>query len=284
MLTRRVFALLLLALPVAAQQQRIISTAPSITELLYALGLEDRLVAVDRFSRYPAQAARKQQIGDYATPNLEMITSLKPTLVMIPTNPVRLRERLEAMQLKVLELDQETLPKMFQSFRQVGDATGSRVKADQLVASLRAKLDAVRAKVAGRKPTRMMFVVGRVPHRLEGLVVVGGGSHLNELIEIAGGDNVFKDAKTAYPKVSLEEVLARNPEVVIDMGDMADTVGVTDAQKKSVAQLWTKLGSLAAVRNKRVNVVASDVYMVPGPRVTEAAELFLAMLHPEVAK
>jgi iron complex transport system substrate-binding protein len=101
---------------------------------------------------------------------------------------------------------------------------------------------------------------------------------------MAGGENVFKDASISYAKISLEEVLARNPEVVIDMGDMGDTVTVTETQKRSIAEMWSKLTSVAAVRARRVHVVASDIYMVPGPRIALAAQEFLEILHPEVAK
>src|SRR4051812_18375257 len=103
--------------------RRIVSTAPSITELLYTLGLGDRVVGVDRFSRYPADALSKPKIGDYAAPNLESIASLKPDLVIIPTNPVNLRQRLEGMHLRVLELNQDGIPSLYKSFQQVGEAT-----------------------------------------------------------------------------------------------------------------------------------------------------------------
>ena len=104
--------------------QRIVSTAPSITELLYALGLGDRVVGVDRFSRYPPEALRKPKIGDYANPNLETIASLRPDLVIIPTNPVKLAERLAVLRLKVLEIDQESIAKLYESFRVVGAGDG----------------------------------------------------------------------------------------------------------------------------------------------------------------
>ena len=139
----------------------------------------------------------------------------------------------------------------------------------------------MRARAAPLKPTRMMFVVGRAPNRLDGLIVVGQASYLNETIALAGGENVFRDAIAAYPQVSLEEVLARNPDVIVDMGDMADTVGVTDQHKRDVVSLWERLSSVSAVKQHRVFAVASDVYVVPGPRVVEAAKAFLAMLHPE---
>jgi iron complex transport system substrate-binding protein len=280
--TRRLFLLLFAAGALCAQPaQRIISTAPSITELLYALGLGDRIVGVDRFSHYPPEAANKPQIGDYAAPNLEVIATLRPDLVIIPTNPVRLKDRLEALRLKVLELDQEGIPQLYRSFDIVGRATGTEAEAARMAASVKAQLDAIRAKTAGKPRARVMYVVGRTPNRLDGLIVMGQASYLNEVIEIAGGVNVFRDAPAAYPRVSLEEVLARNPDVIVDMGEMGQTIGVTDTQKRAVVALWQRMGTLAAVKAGRVHAVASDVFVVPGPRVVEAARAFLEMLHPE---
>ena len=269
------------ALACGQAPQRIVSTAPSITELLYALGLGDRIVGVDRFSRYPPEVLRKQKIGDYANPNLEVIASLRPDLVMIPTNPVKLAERLATLRLKVLEIDQEGIAKLYDSFRIVGQATGTVEQAAKLTSSVQGQLEAIRTRAAPLKRTRMMFVVGRTPNRLDGLIVVGQASYLNEIIALAGGENVFRDAVASYPEVSLEEVLARNPDVIVDMGDMADTVGVTEAHKREVTSLWERLTSVAAVKQHRVYAVASDVYVVPGPRVVEAAKAFFAMLHPE---
>jgi iron complex transport system substrate-binding protein len=265
----------------AQPPQRIVSTAPSITELLYALGLGDRVVGVDRFSRYPPESLRKAKIGDYVNPNLETIASLRPDLVIIPTNPVKLAERLAVLRLKVLELDQESIAKLYESFRIVGQATGATAQAAKLESTVRGQLEAVRARAAPLKKTRVMFVVGRTPNRLDGLIVVGQASYLNEIIALAGGENVFRDAVASYPEVSLEEVLARNPDVIVDMGDMSDTVGVTEEHKREVTSLWERLSSVAAVRQHRVHAVASDVYVVPGPRVVDAAKAFLEMLHPE---
>ena len=282
MVTRRcILWFIAAALACGQAPRRIVSTAPSITELLYALGLGDRIVGVDRFSRYPPEVLRKQKIGDYANPNLEMIASLRPDLVMIPTNPVKLAERLGTLRLKVLEIDQEGLAKLYESFRIVGDATGARAQAAKLTSTVQGQLETIRTRAAALKRTRMMFVVGRTPNRLDGLIVVGQASYLNEIIALAGGENVFRDAVASYPAVSLEEVLARNPDVIVDMGDMADTVGVTDQHKREVTSLWERLTSVAAVKQHRVFAVASDVYVVPGPRVVEAAKAFFAMLHPE---
>ncbi len=269
--------------PLCAQApKRIVSTAPSITELLYALGLGDRIVGVDRFSRYPPEAQKKPKVGDYVNPNLETIASLRPDLVIIPVNPVKLAERLAILRLKVLEIDQDTIAKLYESFRIVGEAVGARAQAAKLASTVRGQLEAIRQRAAPLKKTRMMFVIGRTPNRLDGLIVVGQASYLNEIIALAGGENVFRDAVAPYPGVSLEEVLARNPDVIVDMGDMADTVGVTDEHKREVTSLWDRLSSVAAVKQHRVYAVASDIYVEPGPRVVDAAKAFLEMLHPEV--
>ena len=280
MLTRRSLALLLAATLSAAPPQRIVSTAPSITELLYALGLGDRVVGVTRFCRYPPEAQLKPKIGDYTSPNLEAIAALKPDLVVIQTNPIHLADLLARLKLSVLEVNQENIAAIYKSIDVVSAATGTEQRAAQLRESIREGLSKVQSSVSGLPRIRMMFVIGRSPDRLDGLVVAGRASYLNEAIEIAGGENVFKDAKAAYPEVSLEEVMARNPEVIVDMGDMSDTVGVTEQHKRHVVALWERIPTLAAVKQHRVFAVASDIYVVPGPRVIDAAKAFAEMLHP----
>jgi iron complex transport system substrate-binding protein len=282
---RRLFLLLVCATLLAAQHtdapRRIISTAPSITEMLYALGLGDRVVADTRFCRYPPEARLKPKIGDYVNPNLEAIAALKPDLVIVQTNPVHLRERLTRMHLNTIEVDQQNIAAIYDSIRQVGDAAGVPGRAATLIASIRAGLDRIRARAAAFKPVRMMFVIGRSQGRLDGLVVVGRASFLNQVIRVAGGENIFNDAVAPYPGVSLEEVIARDPEVILDMGDMADTVAVTDRHKREVVALWNRVPSVAAVKRHHVYAIAADMYMVPGPRVVDSARSIFDMLHPE---
>jgi iron complex transport system substrate-binding protein len=283
-INRRGFGLFVLGLTLAAQSakppERIVSTAPSITELLYALGLGNRVVGVTRYCRYPPEAQSKPKIGDYTAPNLEAIAALRPDLVVVQTNPVHLADRLAALHLRVLEINQENIGAIYKSINDVGIATGTQHAAIQLSGSILDRLQKIRARVQPLPRVRMMFVIGRSPDRLDGLVVAGRASYLNEVIETAGGENVFRDAVAAYPAISIEEVLARNPDVIVDMGDMSDTVGVTDEHKRSVIALWNRLPSLTAVKQHRVFPVASDIYVVPGPRVVDAAKAFAEMLHP----
>jgi len=277
---RRWLLVMVCAAMLDAQPQRIVSTAPSITEILYALGLGDRVAAVTRFCRYPPEAQRKPKIGDYVNPDLEAIAALKPDLVIVQTNPVRLRERLEAMKLRTLEVDQQTIAAIYDSIRAIGQAAGVPERAEALAGSIRTSLAETRERAARSRPVRMMFVIARSQGRLDGIVVVGKTSFLNELMDMAGGENIFRDAMAPYPTVSREEVMARNPEVILDMGDMSDTIGVTEEHKREVVALWNRLTTIDAVKHHRVFAFASDIYVAPGPRVVDAARSIFEMLHP----
>jgi iron complex transport system substrate-binding protein len=266
----------------AAQPQRIVSTAPSITEMLYALGLGDRVVGVTTFCHYPPEAAAKPKIGNYLRPDPETIVALRPDLVIMERTGVRQAERLPALKLNVLEVDDGTIPGIYASIQRIASAAGVPERSEALCARIRSGLDQIRARVAHLPRRRILFLVGHTPGRLEDLIVAGGGSYLDQVIEVAGAANVFHDALGAYAKISIEQVLARNPEVIADMGEMAQTAGVTEAQKRAVVALWNRYPVLAAVQQHRVFPVASDIFVVPGPRVVEAARAFAQMAHPEV--
>lgn len=279
-MTRIVVGLLMIGGALAGQPKRIVSTAPSITETLFALGLGDRIVGVSNYCHYPEQTAKLPRVGSFMTPNIEAIARLRPDLVLLqrlPKSPIR---RLTDMGFAVKEIDSGDLARNLHNILELGKMTQTTAAAERLAAKIRSELAKLRDRSEG-KPTRSaVFVVGRTPGKLEGLVVVGGSSYLSELIAAAGGANVFADAPQAYLKTSLEAVVRRDPDVIIDMGDMAETIGVTEAHKQSVVALWGSQPTLSAVRNKRVFAVASDIYVVPGPRMLDAAQAFSRMLHP----
>ncbi len=275
---------LLLAVQTVAAQipQRIVSTAPSVTETLFALGLGDRVVGVTTYCNYPDAAKMKTRIGTYLQPNLEVILSLKPDLVIVVKNPIQLAEKFSRAGLNVLELGDETLSGIAESISRIGAAAGVPDRARTLNQEMKSQLAEIERKTKALPRRSMMFIVSRTPGRLEALMAVGQATYLNELIHIAGGENIFGKTSSSYPKISLEEVLARNPDVIVDMGEMSETQQVTEQQKKAVVNLWKRQRSLQAVRNDRVFAVASDIFVVAGPRAVEAARAFSAMLHPEL--
>ncbi len=265
----------------SAQPRRIVSTTPGITETLYALGLGDRVVGVTNYCHYPPEVATKPKIGTFTAPNLEAIAALRPDLVIIQTNPIQLGTRLSSLRLRVLEVNQDSLPALIESIRQIATAAGVAPRGIAVATTMRSGLDAIGSKLKNAPRTRTMFLIGRSPNALDGMVAAGGSTFLNELIQLAGGENIFRDAVASYPAISLEEVLSRNPAVIIDMGDMAQTVGVTDKHKRDVVRLWARYPTLDAVKKNRVHAVASDIFVVPGPRIVEAVREFARMLHPE---
>lgn len=283
---RILVALLIAGCSLAAQQpQRLVSTSPSITEILFALGLGTRVVGVSTYCHFPAEVNRLPKVGTFLKPNVEVIARLKPDLVIVQRLPNPVREQLQGLSIPVTEFDTKgDLRQSLDSILSIGKAAGAEPAARALIARMEGRLAAVRAKSAGAKPRSVVFIVGRNPGELQGLVVVGAGSYLSELLEIAGGKNIFADSKQAYVKVSLESLLRRNPEVLIDMGEMAETTGVTEAAKRRVVNLWGTRSTLTAVREKRVYAVASDIFVVPGPRMVDAAEEFAKLLHPEGAR
>jgi iron complex transport system substrate-binding protein len=262
----------------AAGPQRIVSTSPAITETLYALGLGGRVVGVTTYCHYPPEAAKKPKIGDFMRPNVEVILGLKPDLIITETTGVRASVRLNV---PALEVRDGSVAEIYDAIRKMGNAAAVPDRAEALVARIQGELDAVRARTAKLPRRRVVFIAGRTPGRIEDLIAAGRTSHLNELLEIAGGENIFRDAVPTYSKVSLEAFIARDPEVIIDMGEMAETSGVTEAQKRAVEALWAaRMPQLSAVRRKRVYAVASDIFVVPGPRIVDAAREFARMLHP----
>ena len=269
---------------VAESPQRIISTAPSITEMLFALGVGERVVGVTEFCHYPPEARKKPKIGSYLRPNVETMLSLRPELVVLLREHGLLADRLRNVGLNVFELQHNDLAGIYHSLRTLGKATGVPAAAEKRTSEIQAALERIRTRATPLPRRTVMFIVGRTPGTIQDLVVVGRGSFLNELISIAGGRNAFADAAQFYPRIPREEIYARRPDVIIDMGDMSDTDGVTEEHKRSVAKLWQRIPSLPAVQQGRVYAVADDIFVVPGPRVVDAAQALFRMIHPEAVE
>ena len=261
--------------------QRIVSSAPSITEMLYSLGLGDRVVGVTMFCHYPPGVLDKPKIGTYMNPNFEVILAKKPDLVVVLEEHRELGVKLRNFGLPMLALQHNTLQGIYESMLELGERTGAKQTAQRRIAVMRKQLDEIGGLAAALPKRSVMFVVGRTPATVRDLVVVGRSSFLNELISIAGGTNCFEDAPAFYPRIPREEVHDRGPEVIIDMGNMGDTQQVSDEHRRSVVEIWKSLPMLPAVQTERVYAVAEDFFVVPGPRVVEATRSLLSMIHPE---
>lgn len=272
-------ALIFCAAALAAPPQRIVSTAPSLTETLFAVGAGPRVVGVTEFCRYPAEALKKPRIGTFLEPNFERILAQRPDLVLVVRNPVRLAERLSQLGLRAVEIPQDTVAEILASIEQIGRLTGTGSRAAELTASIRRDLDAVRQRASQLPKRRVLFLVGRSPGTLQGMVGVGPGTFIDELIRMAGGVNVLADSPMAYPRVSVEQILAADPDVILDMGDFAHQEGKPLESGEKLRAVWASYRSLKAVRENTVRQVAGEALIRPGPRVAEGARLCLELIH-----
>lgn len=262
----------------AAIPERIVSTAPSFTEMLFAVGAGERVVAVSTYCHFPAPVERLPRIGTYLEPNVEAIIRLRPDLVLVHAEHPQIVRQLKAAGIATLALRNTGLDETLRSATEIGRAVGREAEGTAVEARLRQGLSAMRKETARPNPPTLLFIVGRTPGRLDGMLAVGKGSYLNDLISAAGGRNVLADSPIAYPKISVEGVLRLNPDVIVDMGDMTATTGVSADHIAAVVRLWGGVPALRAVQRKKVFAVASDLYVVPGPRVLDAAAAFRRML------
>jgi iron complex transport system substrate-binding protein len=270
------------ALLAAASSNRIVSTAPSITEMLYALGLGSRVVGDTTFCTYPADARTKPKVGTFLQPDYERILSLRPDLVLVIKNPIGVTQKLRSLGLHAEELDQDKVGDVLASLERIGALTGKQAEAARLTASLRAQLEDVRRAAATRPRRSTLFLVGRSSGTLQGMVGAGPATFIDELLQLAGGTNALAGAPMQYPNVSLEQILTRDPEVILDMGDFAHAEGRPGQPVAQILALWAAYPRLRAVRDHRVKVVSTDVLVRPGPRMAEAARILLTLVHPEV--
>jgi iron complex transport system substrate-binding protein len=249
--------------------------APSITEVVFAMGLGDRVVGVSDFCDYPPEARKKPKIGGLVNPNMEAIVSLDPDLVIALPNVTHesLFRTLRHLGIRVLELPNDTLGDLFGTIRAIGKATSSEAAAEEMVRRLETKFDEVHRKVALAPRRRVMFVVG-----IEPLFVAGSGTFIDELITIAGGENIAGDSISKYPQIGIESVIARAPDVILYTSLNFE---LTPEQEAEAKKLWSVYPSLPAVREGRIRGLEADYVTLAGPRLEMGVEQIARAIHPE---
>jgi iron complex transport system substrate-binding protein len=277
-------ACIALTLTAQAQPARIVSTFPSITETLFALGAGDRVVGVSDYCRYPAAALSLPKVGSYTKPDPEKIALLRPDLVFIQKSAANLANRLDALGIRHVAVTVGSLAEVYSMIHDIGRAVGLPDRAEKLNGDIRSRLDAVRAQVAGRPRPKVLIVVGRTPGTLTNLKAVGPGPYIGELLEIAGGSNVLTGTAIAYPQISLETVVRLNPGIILDTSNMGDPGVDTSLRETRLQEPWLTHPELAAVQNGMVFGLTSESLITPGPRVVDAVELLRAKLGQKAAR
>lgn len=255
---------------------RIVSMAPSITEVVFALGLGERVVGVSSFCDYPPEALKKPRIGGVVNPNMEAIVALNPDLVIALPNVTHenLFRSLRQLGIRVLTLRNDTLEDLFVTIDRIGEMTSTGAAAQQMSERLRARFSNVSEKVAAKPRRKVMFIVG-----VEPLFVAGRGTFIDELITIAGGTNISGDSFSKYPQLGIEEVVARAPDVILYTSLNFE---LTPEQEVKAKKLWSAYPSIPAVRNGSIHGLVADYVTLPGPRLVLGVEEMARAIHPEV--
>jgi iron complex transport system substrate-binding protein len=267
------------------ESRRIVSTVPSTTEMLFALGLGDRVVAVSNFCRYPPQVRALPKVGAVLRPDLERVVSLRPDLVVTSDRNPEFAARLAAAQISFVAVPTMTLKDVSSAMLRIGDAAGIPADARTAVARMEERLDKVRRLPQIVPRPRVLLIMGRTADALTGIVAAGAGTYLDDLVGIAGGTNVVTEVSPLpYPHLSLESILQLDPDVIVDTIDMGATE--TERQRRSVEgqKLWRRYRTIPAVRNGRVRAATTDALFVPGPRVVEAAEWLADVIRGNVQR
>jgi iron complex transport system substrate-binding protein len=263
----------------AVAPRRIVSLVPALTEMLFAIGAGPQVVAVSSFDSFPPEVAHLPKVGALLDPDVERVLSLRPHLVAIYGTQTDLRRQLARASIAVFDYQHGGLADVAATLRALGARTGHGAGAERVAAELEERIAAVRARVATRPRPRVLLVFGREQESLRNIYASGGRGFLHDMLEAAGGANVFADVAQQSVQATTELVLARAPDVILELRERPDR---TEADTAAARAAWGRLAAVPAVRSGRVLVLAGDGLVVPGPRVAAAVERMAAALHPEV--
>lgn len=250
---------------------RIVSLAPSITEMLFAIEAGEQLVGVTDFCDFPPDALQKPKVG-YSNPNLESLVALQPDLVVAPNDFLKpdVIVKLEQLKIPVFILTDKNVEGIFVHIQTLGRIVGRSSKADTVAMQLRHQVAVIQRRIQGRAPVRMLYVLNSQP-----LITVGPGSFIDQLIRMAGGTNVAAKSATPYPRLSMEAVLQEDPEVLVF------PVGKAEGISESEQQAWHQWSTMTAVKQGRLHQISADWLNRPGPRITRGLEALVEILHPD---
>jgi len=250
---------------------RIISLVPSVTEILFTIGAQGRLVGRTDFCDYPAEARRKPSVGGMLAPSLEGIVALKPDLVVATPagNRHETFDQLERLNIPVFLVNPVGVSDVLDAIGRLGRLTEQVEAADRTVATMRARIETVTTRVSGRPRPRVLYVLWPDP-----LIVPGRGALVSELIALAGGDSVTADGGQGYPRYSMEAALARNPEVIVLASHGSE-------RSPLVRGKWERFGQVPAIAAGRLYSIDGNLMHRYGPRMVDGLEWLARLIHPE---
>jgi iron complex transport system substrate-binding protein len=265
----------------ASSAARIVSLVPALTEMLFAIGAGPQVIAVSSFDEFPPQVKSLPRVGALLDPDMERILALRPDLVLSYGSQTDVQAQLSRANIRVFSYRHAGLNGIFTTLKDLGAAVGRPADADRLARDIRGGLDAIQARVRRRPKPKTLLVFERDPASLRSVYVSGGVGFLHDMLGIAGGVNVFADVARESVQPSVETMLARAPEVILEVRATGLLAAADVAQARRV---WGALASVPAVKEGRIEILTGEHLVVPGPRVVQGTEAFARALHPEAFK
>ena len=270
--------LLALAPIVSAQSpKRIISLVPALTEMLFAIGAGPQVVAVSSYDEFPPEVKALPRVGALLDPDTERILSLTPDLVVTYGSQADLQAQMKRASIATFDYRHGGLDHILTTIRDLGQRTGRVAEAGRVVAGIQSRIDAVKARVAGKPRPRTLLVFSREPRALRNVYVSGGRGFLRDMLIAAGGQDVFEDAGRESLQATTENILSRAPEVILELRSENIPQG---KELDEEMQAWARLAAVPAVKNKRIYFITGQQMTVPGPRVADGVERMAKVLHP----
>lgn len=257
---------------------RVVSLSPNMTEMLYGIGAFGQVAGISDYCTYPPEVKNLPSIGGWHNPSLEKLAALKPDLVISDDGQAPFIEKnVEALGLRFLVVPNHTIRDLYSGMAGLGRATGHEEQAAKLIAQTREGLQRVSQKAAGRPAPRVILIVNRTPGTLRDLYTATEGGFLAELVAIAGGRIAAPKAPNGYGKLSKEDLLAINPDIILDFihGSQGRFAG-------NLLEAWKEMPELNAVRTGQIHGVNEDYVPHASQRVVQTAELFARLIHPEL--
>ncbi len=249
---------------------RIISLAPHITEIVYALGAQNQLIAVTDFCNYPPEAQKKEKIGGLLNPNIEKMVRLKPTHLFGMPSHEKLNQQLESLGYKITMMSNEKISDVLESIKIIGSEINRQESARLLIENINKSFSALKVQDDNQEKVPAALLIGRTKGSLQNMMVAGKDTYMNEIWEMVGGKNIYEDLPTRYGAINLESLLIRNPAVIIEF-DMQKERSI---QRVELGAEWQLLKNNQVIKNRQVYVVGGNHTMIPGPRMTQLAEDF----------
>jgi ABC-type Fe3+-hydroxamate transport system substrate-binding protein len=260
----------------AQAPQRIVSLVPNVTEMLFAIGAGPQVVAVSSFDNEPPAVRALPRVGALLDPDTERIIALRPDLVMTYESQADLQTQLGRASIPWFAYRHGGLDQITETMRQLGERTGHRDEAAAATRAIDTKISAVRERVSGRRRPRTLLVFERDAGTLRSIYASAGRGFLHDMLNVAGGDDVFGDVDRESVQASLEAILARAPEVILEL--RAEEYPSPQARERDLAA-WSTLASVPAVKNHRVVILVGKSLTVPGPRVADSIDRMSRAIH-----